>query len=257
MAKLDRSELLCPRCGFKTVYNHAYVLHLRRKVPCPSLYNDVKSMDLLTQFACSLKHSKFKSNAKANIVNETGEDPPGESDLELVSNVPLVPTNDCNYNGLAELLQMKDELKLIVQHFQYTKDKHHKNAFGYETCFHIDRPFLEKYWEYPVQCFVKVIIDVFFNENYKENMSICSSHKHGKYLVYRGNSLWTDVKATFIIKKVIDKALDVIEHVGGHDIPITMRLFLNKYYEGIDNSCSELIEEVDGCLTFYTLKFQP
>lgn len=223
----------CPRCGYETKIKSTFMHHLNRKRVCSAL---ISNFDLATIDASNpekYRHISFK------LVGEVEDD--GRSS---VSNNSVKSGRDSKYVRRDEF----NELKLIIDKLAckvFQSNPHHINSFGFETTYHIDVDYIKNYWSNPMQCVIKVITDVYMNDSFPENKSI-SKDGSGGFFVHRGSN-WVFIKKDRLLKKVIEKCLDIIEFVGGEELPSECsKLISNFYNNGLtDKAVQQLFDEVD------------
>ena len=95
----------------------------------------------------------------------------------------------------------------------FRRDKHHSVVFGMETTWHIDAAFVRRYVDEPLQCVLKVVNDIFFNDRFPENKTV--RFVDNMFEVCRGSG-WTrfgDEKDNLLLK-VAGRAIDVIDCVA-------------------------------------------
>lgn len=59
------------------------------------------------------------------------------------------------------------------------------------------------------------------------------------------------MKEMLVVKKVAERAIDVIEVIGGDDIPEGTITYMYQYFDGNQDIVSDLHDEIFGLLTIY------
>ena len=148
-----------------------------------------------------------------------------------------------------EAALLGDELLLRVRKLEdavFQRDKHHTCVFGLETTWHVDATFVRRYVDEPLQCVLKVVTDIFFNDKFPENQTV--RYIDNKFEVRRGGG-WTSFgdKKDDLLLKVAGRAIDVVDCVasgvaGGLDEFITA--FRNGEEELLQTVANELDTQI-------------
>jgi hypothetical protein len=89
------------------------------------------------------------------------------------------------------------------------------NAFGFESLDHLDESYMQGYVHLhdPVQSVKEVIMSIYFN--YPQNRTVSVSDDRQSYVIYRGNGRWVKISNNTLMRRMIERAVDVLEYTTG------------------------------------------
>lgn len=148
-----------------------------------------------------------------------------------------------------KIATMEASINLLMQHV--FRKNNHMNAFGFETTYHITKDYLQTYWEHPMQCIVKVITELYFNDHFKENQTIRLDDT--EYYICKSHSKWIKMSKHILIPKLIERSMDIVTFVGCDDTPKKLLEYVQEYYDNSEIT-EALNEEVENLLTIKFIK---
>lgn len=215
-------EYCCPRCHYTTQNKILYVNHLRRIRICKPNFESIEPQEVL--------HVLQQQNKKCVTI----EDAP--SILQFMDT-----SNKLNSNEYTELKQalvaLESQVKSLLQ------NRISQNVFGFEDTMHIDDSFIKPFAEYPAMLITKIIKQIYFTDIIPGNRTM-RKDTNGRIEVYRGMNRWEVLNKTKLVKRMIERALDVIEYHFWHELPEATQTYITNYHNDDAKICSELMDNV-------------
>lgn len=190
--------------------------HLSRKFPCRPIYSSVDPQEILKSLDC-LELDQNVSKAKDEEQQQQQPDQLSKDELQ----------------SIRELIKCHDKIKLFFER------DHCVCAFGFENTTFITDDLLKDHLTDPLDLITSTIKAIYYNNQHPENQNTIDL-KNNKMKVYRGNKYWSEVQKDRVVRKMIDKALDVIEYTLLDNLPPDIHGYINGYY----NSSPEIIHQL-------------
>jgi hypothetical protein len=142
----------------------------------------------------------------------------------------------------ARLKHCEAQLQKLERLHAPTAERHHMSAFGFETTYHIDDAYVRRYVDEPLQCVMKIVNDIFFNDNFPENRTIRFSNGDLE-LRRRGN--WVRVeRKNDVLRRMAERAVDVIDNaIAGTSLK--MDEFIEEFRENKEDVAARVLNEID------------
>lgn len=221
----------CPRCRYCTNNKYVFRSHLSRKRECPTTYSNVSLEELLQKHLKSMSEQTSKRRRPVEPVN--------------VYRVNDLLLSQQEVDDLKEILKCKKEL---IQRLS-VNDTH--CAFGYENTLYISPEQFQPYLDNSAALILHVVMQIFYNDLHPENKNVLEA-QHNRVRVYRGNSYWSEMQKNTIVRRMLDKALDVIEYTGTEMLPKQFHDYINKYYNGDIEIEQHLQNQVSNMISIYS-----
>lgn len=147
--------------------------------------------------------------------------------------------------SIRELVKYQDKIKLFFER------DHCVCAFGFENTLFITDDLLKDHLEDPLELITSTIKQIYYNNQHPENHNTVDL-KNNKMKVYRGNKYWSEIQKECIIRKMIDKALDVIEYTFLDTLPPNIHQYINSYYNSSPEIILKLTSTTSDIITLFT-----
>ena len=274
---LKKVAHVCPRCGMEFRAASEYGRHLERKSICPPTVADVSLQEEIDSLVVVRKKKveetkKSKPTAttssekkKKKMKNEDDDDDDDEKQQKAVVVQDAVSESGGATSAYDEnAAATRDvDLEARIKHCEAQLEKlellglgsktttrggggggghHHTATFGFETTYHVDDAYVRRYVDDPIQCVMKIVNDIFFNENFPENRTV---RFHDGALQIRRRGGWTSLEnKKEMLRRIAERAIDVIDNAISGD-SLTMDQYVHDFREGDDEVTSKLLNEID------------